>query len=277
MFKKIAIVGLGLMGGSLAAACRRRFPRARIVGITRDPAALKWAKNKKWIQEGSDDVTQGAMGADAVILCTPVDTFLPILKKIDRVCKKGALVMDVGSVKAPIAAKVDRMRWKNIFFVGCHPMVGSHERGVRAADPSLYDQGLILLMKNSRTRAGSLTQARRFWGRFSQRIIVMSPVLHDHWIGQISHLPHAVAACLVHAVATPSLKFAASGFRDATRIAASAPSLWQPIFRANREVLLAALSRFEKVLGQFRKKLQARDPKGLVRFLEQAQKKRQTL
>ncbi|MBU9889426.1 MAG: prephenate dehydrogenase/arogenate dehydrogenase family protein, partial [Candidatus Omnitrophica bacterium] len=141
MFKKIAIIGLGLMGGSLAAACRKRFPRTRIVGITRNPKALALAKKKKWIHEGTSDVAVGASGADGVVVCTPVGTYLPILKKIDRICEKYALVMDVGSVKASVAAEVNRVQWKNLFFVGCHPMVGSHDRGIEAASPDLYDGG----------------------------------------------------------------------------------------------------------------------------------------
>ncbi len=277
MIKKIVVVGLGLMGGSLAAACRKRFPKARIIGVTRNRAALALAKKKKWIHEGTNDVARGASGADVVVLCTPVGTYLPVLKKIDRVCGKNALVMDVGSVKASVAAEVNRAKWKNLSFVGCHPMVGSHERGIQAADPSLYDQGLILLVKDARTCLCSLKRAREFWGRFSCRIAEMSPGRHDQLIGQISHLPHAIAVCLVDAVAAPSLSFASSGFRDTTRIAASDSSIWQPIFKANRKVLLTSLRQFEKSLAQFRKKLQAKDPTALIRFLDRARKKREAL
>jgi len=249
----------------------------RIVGITRNRAALAFAKKEKWIHEGTRDVLSGAAGADVVVLCTPVGTYLPILRKIDRVCRKGALVMDVGSVKASVAAEVNRTKWKNLSFVGCHPMAGSHDRGITAAAPSLYDQGLILLVKDTKTCPCSLKQARQFWGRFSSRIAVLSPGLHDQLVGQVSHLPHAVAVCLVHAIAGPSLKFASTGFRDTTRIAASDSSIWQPIFRANRKVLLASLRQFEKSLAQFRKNLQAKDPKALIRFLDEARKKREAV
>lgn len=277
MFKKIAIIGLGLMGGSLAAACRKRFPRVRIVGITRNPTALALAKKKKWIHEGTRDIALGASGADVIVLCTPVGTYLPILKKIDRVCEKDALVMDVGSVKASVAAEVNRTKWENLSFVGCHPMAGSQERGIEAADPSLYDGGLILLAKDAKTCPRSLKQARQFWRHFSDRIAVLDPRLHDELVGQVSHLPHAVAVCLVRAIAPSALKFAATGFRDTTRIAASDSSIWQPIFKANRKVLLAALRQFEKSLAQFRKKVQARDPKVLIRFLDEARKKRDSV
>ncbi len=258
----------------MAAACRRRFPKAHIVGITRNSAALALAKNKKWIQEGTKDISFGASGADVVVLCTPVGTYIPILKEIDRVCKKYALVTDVGSVKGSVLAEVNQVKWKNLSFVGCHPMVGSHDRGIKAASPDLYDGGLILITKDAGTSAQSLRQACWFWRRFSRHVTILGPKLHDELVGQVSHLPHAVAVCLVHAIAPAALKFAAAGFCDTTRVAASDPSIWQPIFKANRKVLLASLRRFGASLSRFCKKLQAKDPGALWDFLDEVRKKR---
>lgn len=277
MFKKIVIVGLGLMGGSLAAGCRRKFPGATVVGVTRNRKALALAKRKKWIHAGTHDVDAGTAGADVIVLCTPVGTYLPVLRQIDRVCPPGALVMDAGSVKASVLSEVNRVTWKRFSFVGCHPMVGSHHRGISAADPFLYDGGMVLLVKDAKTCPQSFQKARAFWGRFSRNIVTLSPRLHDQWIGQISHLPHALAFCLMHAVEKPSLRFAANGFRDTTRVAASASSIWQPIFQANKKELIRSLGRFEKVLKDFRRKVQLRDPKELIRFMDQARLKRESL
>ena len=277
MFKKITIVGLGLMGGSLAAACRKKFPGARITGITRNRKALALVLKKKWIHEGTDDISKGAAGADLVVICTPVDTYLPILKKIDRVVKDRALVMDVGSVKASVAKEVNERKWKRLSFVGCHPMVGSHKRGADAACPFLFDRGLILLAKDAGTCSKSLEQARQFWGRFSKRIVILKPEVHDRLVGEISHLPHALAVCLVQMTSRGALPFAAKGFRDTTRIAASASSIWLPIFNANKKSVLAGLARFEKELKYFRKLLRGPDPVRFQRYLDSAQKKRQAL
>jgi len=277
MFKRIVIVGLGLMGGSLAAACRRKFPKARIIGISRSREALTLARKKKWVHEATRDVLSGVQGADLVVLCTPVDTFLPYLKAIDKVCAKDALVMDVGSVKVSVLKEVNSRHWKNLSFVGCHPMVGSHRRGIEAVDPSLYNQGLILLVKDSKTCPCSYKQAKQFWGRFTRQVMEMKPEIHDKLVGEVSHLPHAIAACLMHIVSTPALKIASTGFRDTTRIAAAASSIWRPIFTSNRKVMLAVLGRFERELRTFKKLLQGRDPNKLARFLDQAQKKRQNL
>lgn len=277
MFKKIAIIGLGLMGGSLAAACRKRFPKARIIGISRNREALALAKKKKWVHEATRLLKNGVRNADVIVLCTPVDSFLPYLKGIDKVCKQYALVMDVGSVKGSVLKQVNGCKWRNLSFVGCHPMVGSHERGIKAACPYLYDQGLVLLTKDSKTCPCSLKQAKQFWARFTRKVVELTPEAHDRFVGEISHLPHAVAVCLMHSVSEPALKFASTGFCDTTRIAASASSVWQPIFKANRKVLLVSLKKFERTLKNFKKNLQSSNSKGLLRFLDQAQRRRQTL
>jgi prephenate dehydrogenase len=277
MFKKIVIIGLGLMGGSLAAACRKKFPKARIIGISRSREALALAKKKKWVHETTRDVSLGARGADLVVLCTPVDTFLPYLKAIDKVCAKGALVMDVGSVKVSVLKQAGSRHWKNLSFVGCHPMVGSHKRGVQAVNPVLYQGGLVLLTPDRKTCPSSYQRAKKFWQGFTSRIVELTPKVHDRLVGEVSHLPHAIAACLVRTVSAPALQVASTGFYDTTRIAAAASSIWQPIFSANRKVMFGVLSRFERELRTFKKLLQDRDPKKLIRFLDQAQRKRKAL
>jgi len=277
VFRKIAVIGLGLMGGSLAAACRKKFPRAKVVGISRSRAALTLAVKNRWVHEATQDVKLGAYDADLVVLCTPVDTFLPYLHAIDKVCSKNALVMDVGSVKESVLKEVSSRKWKNLSFVGCHPMVGSHRRGIAAVNPLLYEKGLVLLTRNSKTSACSYDRAKKFWRRFSSRIVELAPGVHDKLVGEVSHLPHAIAACLMHTVSAPALKVASTGFRDTTRIAAAASSIWQPIFSSNRKVMLNVLTRFERELGTFKKLLQARDAKKLARFLDLAQAIRERL
>ncbi len=277
MFKKISIIGLGLMGGSLAAACRKKFPGARITGISRSYEALALAKKMKWVHEATREPLFGAHGADLVILCTPVDTFLPYLEAIDKVCAKGAVVLDVGSVKASVLNQVNSRKWKNLSFVGCHPMVGSHRRGIAAVNPALYEGGLVLMTRDRKTCPCAYKTAKKFWSRFSSHILELTPEAHDRLVGEVSHLPHAIAACLMHTVSAPSLKVASTGFRDTTRIAAAASSIWQPIFSSNRKVMLNVLTRFEKNLHIFKKLLQSRDPRKLAKFLDAAQQKRRKL
>jgi len=277
VFKKIAIVGLGLMGGSLAVACRKKFPKARITGISRSREALTLAKKKKWVHEATQDVLLGTHGADLVVLCTPVDTFLPYLKAIDKVCAKDALVMDVGSVKISVLKEVNSHKWKNLSFVGCHPMVGSHKRGIEVACPKLYEQGIVILTRTKKTCPESYRKAWKFWARFSKKVVHLTPQLHDKLISEISHLPHAIAVCLAQTASRQALPFAAKGFRDTTRIAASASSVWLPIFEANKKYILADLVRFERELKRFKKALRRPEPSALRCYLDTAGRRRRSI
>ena len=137
MKKKIAIVGLGLMGGSLAAVCRKKFPKSRVVGITRRRSAIRGAIRKKWIHEGSTDLKRGIADADLIVLCTPIDTLPGLLEKVDRAAKPGAVVTDVGSFKSNIVRQIRKKNWKRIRFISAHPMMGSHEKGFSAARTNL--------------------------------------------------------------------------------------------------------------------------------------------
>ena len=277
MFKKIAIVGLGLMGGSLAAACRKKFPGATITGVTRNRRALNEAFRKRWIDQATQYLEIGVKDADLIVLCTPVDVFPGYLKVIDRVCKHGALVTDVGSAKGLIQKAVNRRRWRNLSFVSCHPMVGSHKRGIEAVNPALYDGGLMILIRDKKTSPSSLEKVKRFWSAFSKRIVELTPEAHDAWVGEVSHLPHVLAVCLTQTVSRAALKLASSGFRDTTRIAASDPSIWQPIFKANKKYVLNGIAAFEKELKTFKRILRASDPESLKRYLDRAQQKRNAL
>lgn len=277
MFKKITIVGMGLMGGSLAAACRKKFPHAKIVGVSRSHEALTLAKKKKWAHEVTREVLFGAHGADLIVLCTPVDTFLPYLAAVDKVCAPGALVIDVGSVKAAVLKQVNSRKWKNLSFVGCHPMVGSHKRGIQAVNPDLYKEGLVILTRDPKTRPQAYKMAKKFWKSFTSKIVEVTPAVHDQFVGEVSHLPHAMAACLMHTVSTAAMQVASTGFRDTTRIAASASSIWLPIFTMNRKVMLNVLGRFERELRTFKILLRSKAPEKLARFLDQAARKRNAL
>lgn len=277
MFKKITIVGLGLMGGSLAAACRKKFPKATICGVTRSREALREALRRKWICQATSDLRTGIQDADLVVLCTPVNTFPHYLKEIDRFGPKGMLVTDVGSAKSWVEKKIKGKPWKKLSFVSCHPMVGSHHRGIRAVDPKLYHNGLMILIKTPATGGAAFQKVRKFWGSFSRNLITLTPSAHDRLIGEASHLPHAMAVCLVQSVSPQAMKFASTGFRDTTRIAASASSIWAPIFKANQRDVLTAIRRFEKELHQFKKQLKASDATAFCRYLDQAHRRRESL
>lgn len=262
------------MGGSLAAACRKKFPGSRIVGVSRKRAALQYAKRKRWIHSGEVQLTKGVKDADMVVLCTPVGTFRKYLTKLDSYVRKGTVVTDVGSVKGRILEWAEGQRFKNIRFVSAHPVVGSHLYGVKAARQNLYEKGYTFLIRTRKTDSEAYNKAKSFWKKVMQRIIEVSPSQHDEIVAQISHLPHALAVCLVLAVSPRLLPFASTGFADTTRIVQGHPSIWFPIFMENRQALRKAFQVFEKEWTGFKKALFSGESRSLVRLLTQGRKKR---
>ncbi len=274
MFKRIAIVGMGLMGGSLAAACRKQFPHARVIGISRNPKALSFARKKKWINEGTRELSEGVQAADFIVLCVPVDQIASYLKQIDAAALPGTLVTDVGSVKGPIVRWAHSRRFKHIRFISSHPMAGSHRRGIEAASPVLYRNSLTLVIPQDKKNHADFLKVKQFWTRLGSKVVSLSADLHDQAVGEISHLPHALAVSLMRAVSASSLPFAASGFRDTTRVSQGDASVWLPIFFSNRKSVLSALKKFERALKEFRAALQAKHPSRLKKILCDAAKKR---
>ena len=272
MKKSYAVIGLGLMGGSLAQAIRRRIPDARVIGISRSPASLRTAKTKRFIHEGTSDLRSGIQNADFIILCTPVDIISKLLRHIDRWARPGTIVTDVGSAKAEIVRRAGVL--KRIHFVGSHPMAGSHRAGLAEARADLFENAFVFVTPDARTHRQSLKGVQVFWKRLKSRVVTLAPNRHDQIVSEISHLPHAVAFLLMRAASSPSLHFAASGFRDMTRIAQSDPHLWTPILLQNRKFLIPSLKSLEKQISSLRRLLQRRADHSLFRLLSQAQGKR---
>ncbi len=272
--KQITIVGLGLIGGSLAAASRKAFPRARIIGVSRSRAALAKAKKRKWIHEGTRDLVRGIQTSQLVILCTPVDTLRPLLKRIDRATRSPLLVTDTGSVKGALVRWADRQRWRRLSFVGAHPMAGSHEQGIDAAKPKLFDQALTFITPGRKTPKKALREVKTFWKKVSGRILSVSPEKHDRLTAEISHFPHLIASLVVNTASSQSLPFATSGFRDSTRVAQGDPRVWLPIFLENRRELDRLLARFQVGLGGIKRILKKGDISRLRRALNEARGRR---
>ncbi len=272
--KTFVIIGLGLLGGSLAASIRKRFKSANVIGVSRTPSHIAFAKKKKFIHSGTTDLRTALRNADFILICTPVDTIPILVEKIERYAKPGAIVTDVGSTKNMIVRRVERGRRKRTFFIGSHPLAGSHLTGVEHARADLFEGCHVFITPTRRSDKKALRAVETFWRKLKARVHVISPEKHDHLVSEISHLPHAVAAALVHSVPWGSLRFAASGFLDTTRVAQGDPNLWVPIFLTNRTRLISSLRRFKKALGDLEVSLKAGSERKLARFLRSASLKR---
>lgn len=274
-FKKIVIVGLGLMGGSLAAAIRKNSPKTKVIGVARRRKTLDLALRNKWIHQGFLSVSEALEQADLVVICTPVDLTKRILKEVDRFSKRSVLVTDIGSVKSPICRFAKSKKWKSVRFVGAHPMVGSHEKGIEAARANLYGAGLTILT-GTKNQPG-FQKISTFWKAFSGKVIVMSPEQHDEKIAEISHLPHLISVCLAQTPSNSAYAVAGTGFRDTSRLAQGDASVSAPIFLENKMAVLKAVRSFYSNLNHFESALKSKDSKKLTKILKQVAVRRRAL
>lgn len=249
--KKIAIIGLGLMGASLALALRKKFRSTRIIGVSRHPQTIKEAQKRKMIDAGFMDVARAVSNADIVFVCTPVDTIPNYLREINHSAKPGTIVTDVGSVKSEIVLWADRAKFQNIHFVGSHPLAGSHRRGIESAAPNLYEGASVFVTPSKKTDRSASRIIIDLWKKIGCRPVVLSPQQHDKVMSSVSHLPHAIASVLVHTIPVKNFKHCGPGFLDTTRVAQGDPRLWEPIFGFNRKNLIGDLKNFERNLAKF--------------------------
>ena len=268
------IIGLGLIGGSLALALRKRFPNTRVLGVSREERKIALAKKRKLIQDGSTVLSKMVPSADLIFVCSPVDTIPKIISAIDRWAKPGTIVTDVGSTKEEIVRAVDSKRLKRVHFVGSHPLAGSHLTGIGHARADLFKGSFVFVTPTSRTNRQALRAVSSLWKKLGTSVCVLSPKQHDQIVSQISHLPHAVASLLVQSVDSKSLRFSGSGFRDTTRIAQGDPRLWTPIFLSNKTNLIRDLRRLKQAMETLLSTLKKRTPTSLTHFLKAASSKR---
>ncbi|QDU96967.1 prephenate dehydrogenase [Lignipirellula cremea] len=266
----VAIVGVGLIGGSIGLTLRRRGLVQKVIGVGRNPATLALAQKLGAIDEALP-LPEAAAAAEMVIICTPVDTIASIACEALRHCGRGAIVTDAGSTKAEILAAIDLQlasQPSQGAFIGSHPMAGKEQGGVESADDKLFEGRTVILTPNALTDAAALEQTRQFWESLGCRTADLSPGDHDAIVSSISHLPHLAASAAAALPAAEALPFAAGGFDDTTRIAEINLQVWPAIFAQNRACVLADLDRYLARLGEFRTALTQADDDLLRRLLQ---------
>ena len=276
-FKQVTIVGLGLIGGSLGMAIRRRRLARTVVGVSRKRQTLQLAKRRGAIDIGTTNLPQAVAEADLVILATPVDTIGPLARRVSHQMRPRSILTDVGSTKTRIVHALEKGLVNQVAFVGGHPLAGSEERGMDAANARLFDGAICVLTPIPHTNRRALTRVGQLWRGIHARVVVMSPPQHDRLLAGTSHLPHVMAACLTRAVSAKPLTKAPPSFLDMTRVAKSDPDLWDDIFLHNRTALLEAMERFEGEWHMFRQLIERSRASALRRALAQAKTKRDAL
>jgi len=273
LFKRIAIVGTGLIGGSLAMAIKEKKLANEIIGISRHKKTLALAKRNRIINKGSQDIRILA-GADLVILATPVSAILKLAKTISRIVKKDCIITDVGSTKQQIVSRLEKIF---INYVGAHPLAGSEKRSLANARADIFKNSLCILTPTKRTNPSALKKIEGFWRSLGAEVAYLSPVEHDRLLAFVSHLPHAIAFSLIASVPKNYLKFASSGLRDTTRIAASDSVIWEDIFLSNPKNILKTIGVFEDKLSALKSAISKKDKVSLNKILRLAKNKREAL
>lgn len=251
--RKVFIVGLGLIGGSIALAIKKEHPNSYVIGFDIKEDQLKMAKSLGVIDEYVEDMQAGAVDSDLIVLAAPVTKTEQLIDELVQLnLKETTIITDVGSTKERIVNRATQLQSKNVTFIGGHPMAGSHKTGVEAARAHLFENAFYILTPTPNTNMNKIIQLQNWLKGTKAKFIEMTAKQHDQLAGVISHFPHIIAASLVHQVAKlekeePLLTdLAAGGFRDITRIASASPVMWRDILLHNKETLISLLSLWQK-------------------------------
>ncbi len=280
-FKKIAIIGIGLLGGSIARSAKKHGLVGSVSGCGRNCARLDYALAKGIADSVTTEPSEAVTDTDLVIVCTPVGMIPGMLSRIAGSLAPRTIVTDVGSTKTNIVRAGERVLPDSVSFVGCHPMAGSEASGVEASADTLFENALCVLTSSEGTNITALNRLERFWEALRTRVMIMSPEEHDLLVAVSSHLPHIVAVSLVQCVADISerhekaIPLLAGGFRDTTRIASGSADMWRDICVENREYIARVIDRFGASLGELSGAVRNSDTEALERIFADARRFRE--
>ena len=255
LFDRVALIGIGLIGSSLARALRRDSPGTSIVACARRAETLATVRRLELADETTDDPAMAAAGADLVVIATPLSAYAEIGRRIAPVLQPGAILTDVGSVKQAVIRDLQPHLPPGVHFVPGHPVAGTEHSGPEAGFAELFRGRWCILIALPETAPEAVARVGRMWERLGMHVVTMSADHHDKVLAVTSHLPHLIAYTIVgtatdleDSLKSEVIEFSASGFRDFTRIAASDPVMWRDIFLNNREAVLEILQRFNEDL-----------------------------
>lgn len=283
LINRLAVIGVGLIGGSLARILREKGEVGEIVGIGRGEENLRKAVELGVIDRYCLDPAEGVAGADVVFLATPVCSIPAITAEIAPHLAPGCVVTDGGSVKGEIVSACEPLMPRGIHFVGGHPIAGTEHSGVEASFSTLYAGKRCIVTPTSRTDRHALEKVVRMWETAGSEVVIMDTEKHDRVVAAISHLPHMVAYALVNAVEgydrfeESILRYSAGGFRDFTRIASSDPAMWRDIALMNRGAVIEMMDHFACYFSQLRDLVAASDGDGLERFFRESKESRDAI
>ncbi|MDP2652697.1 MAG: prephenate dehydrogenase [Candidatus Omnitrophota bacterium] len=277
LFRKVTVIGVGLIGGSLGMAMKQRKLAFEIVGVSQQSSSLTTALKNNAIDKASNDIKDAVSNADLVILSTPVSIIASLLPRIGPYLKRNCIITDVGSTKAAIVSAAQKYLPPHAHFVGSHPLAGSEKRGAEFASSGFFENSICLMTPVEQTNKIACDRVKELWTKVGASVKFLAPDDHDKALAFISHLPHVVAYSLMGSIPDDSLGYAAQGLKDTTRIASSNPQMWIDICMANKRNLVASIDEFVKHLAAVRKAIIGDDQQSLTTLFKNAKTKRDAL
>jgi prephenate dehydrogenase len=279
-FRKITIIGVGLLGGSIGLAAKKRDVAGEIAGFVRSKKNISVCEKFGATDFATNDLLAAVSNSDLVILCTPLAQMAALAQQFLPALKRGAIVTDVGSVKSNVVREFESLIAKSgAHFVGGHPMAGAEKTGIAAARENLFEDAVCVLTPTKKSNANAVRKLEQFWQSIGARVLKLDAAQHDLLVSRTSHLPHVVAATLANLVLNPAspkqqAALCANGFRDTTRIASGSPEMWRDIALANRKNLSRSLDAFISDLQKFQRTLKKSDAKAVSKFFATAKLRR---
>ncbi len=276
LFNKVTIIGVGLIGGSLAKILKAQKLAGEIHGAGRSRETLEKAIKLGVIDHMGRSSAHAVEQADLVVLATPVGTFESIVREIGPHVKKGSILTDVGSVKGSLVRSLEALLPSGVHYVPAHPIAGREKHGVEAATEDLFRGARCILTPTERTDRTAIERVTRLWQAAGMNVVTMDPDRHDHIFAAVSHLPHAAAYAMVSTVAEFSegsanyISFSGAGFRDFTRIAASSPEMWRDICLLNGKNIVEMIEQYQFALNRIKKAIKHNNPAKLEGLFKQA-------
>jgi len=277
----VAIVGAGLIGGSIGLALRRAGLAANVVGIGRRASSLRNARRVGAVTTTTTSITRGVANAELVVVCTPVGSIVEHVRRAAESCPPGTVITDVGSTKAQIVASLASdptgRLGRDVAFVGSHPFAGSEKAGPEHAREDLFRGQICVVTPTRRTRPQDFAETVDFWSSLGATVVRMTPNEHDATAAAVSHVPHVVASALAAATTKRQLAMVGTGWLDTTRLAAGNVQLWRQILATNRGHVLKSLDKFAKVLASLQRALEKEDDVAVARLLKAGKNNRDTM
>lgn len=274
LFRKVTIVGVGLIGGSLGLAIKKHKLAREVVGLSQRHSSIMAALKIQAVDHAYHDLKKAVTNSDLVILAAPVSVILGMLSTIGACLRRGSIIIDVGSTKSSIVRAAEQHLPNYVSFVGCHPLAGSEKSGVENSFAELFEQSSCIMTPTEKTNRSAVEKIRRFWRKIGVETKIMTPEEHDRILAYISHLPHMLAFALMQSVPEGFLPYATPSLKEMTRIAASSPQMWNDIALSNVRNLSEGMDELAKNLATLRKALGIGDHKVLLDYFKNAKDKR---